>query len=187
MSLLGTKTTSDYIDFDRSMNVGSKLINTEKKKLLGLYIIVSINTGLRVSDVLNLKWIDLEGDTIQLIEKKTKKHRIIRVNDTIKSTLKKFDGHDPNDHIFVSQKGSVFSVQQINRLLKGVFKIESKRHNISSHSLRKSFGRRVYENNNESEKSLVYLSELFNHTSLSVTRKYLGIRQEELNDIYMNL
>lgn len=71
--------------------------------------------------------------------------------------------------------------------LKNVSIKESKKHNISSHSLRKSFGRRVYENNNESEKSLIYLSELFNHTSLSVTRKYLGIRQEELNDIYMNL
>lgn len=187
MSLLGSKTTSDYIDFDRTMNVGLKLINTDSKKIIGLYIIVSINTGLRISDVLKLKWSDLVGDTFEIIEKKTNKHRVIRVNDSIKSVLKKFDIENYNEFIFVSQKGSVYSVQQINRILKNVFKIESKKHNISSHSLRKSFGRRVYENNNESEKSLVYLSELFNHTSLSITRKYLGIRQEELNDIYMNL
>lgn len=187
MSLIGSKTTSDYIDFDRTMNVGSKLINSDSKKLIGLYIIVSINTGLRVSDVLRLKWSDLEGETFQIIEKKTNKHRVIRVNDSIKSILTKFEIDNPDEFIFLSQKGTVYSVQQINRVLKQVFKKESKKHNISSHSLRKSFGRRVYENNNESEKSLVYLSELFNHTSLSITRKYLGIRQEELNDIYMNL
>ncbi|MEX1192373.1 MAG: tyrosine-type recombinase/integrase [Brumimicrobium sp.] len=187
MSLVGSKTTSDYINFDRSMNTGMKLINSDSKKLIGLYIIVSINTGLRVSDVLRLKWSDLENDTFEIIEKKTNKHRVIRVNDSIKSVLNKFEINNSDENIFISQKGSVYSVQQINRILKDVFKIESKRHNISSHSLRKSFGRRVYENNNESEKSLVYLSELFNHTSLSITRKYLGIRQEELNDIYMNL
>ncbi len=50
--------------------------------------------------------------------------------------------------------------------------------------MRKSFGRKVYESCGESEKALNYLSELFNHTSLSVTRRYLGIRQEELNNIY---
>ena len=58
---------------------------------------------------------------------------------------------------------------------------------LSSHSLRKSFGRQCYEKNNESEKALMYLSEMFNHTSPSITRKYLGIRQEELNNIYMTL
>ncbi|MDG1037122.1 MAG: tyrosine-type recombinase/integrase [Crocinitomicaceae bacterium] len=187
MSLLGSKTTSDYIDFDRSMNIGTKLINSDSRKLIGLYIVVSINTGLRVSDVLRLKWSDLEGDTFEITEKKTNKHRVIRVNDSIKSVLRKFEIENYDEFIFVSQKGSIYSVQQINRLLKDVFKKENKKHNISSHSLRKSFGRRVYENNHESEKSLVYLSELFNHTSLSITRKYLGIRQEELNDIYMNL
>ena len=58
---------------------------------------------------------------------------------------------------------------------------------VSSHSLRKSFGRRVWSNDNESERSLIYLSELFNHSSSLTTRIYLGIRQEELNDIYLNL
>ena len=126
-------------------------------------------------------------DVLVIKEKKTKKLRTIKINSTIHSVLSKFNPIDEDDYTFKSQKGTVFSVQQINRVLKEIFKTESKHLNISSHSLRKSFGRRVYENNNESEKSLLYLSELFNHTSLSITRKYLGIRQEELNDIYMSL
>ena len=185
MSIEGSRTKSDYIDFDRCSNVGLKLINDKKKSILGLYIIVSVNTGLRVSDVLSLKWSNLEGNTIKLNEKKTGKYREIQINDSIKSVLPKFD--KSNEFIFVSQKGSVYSVQHINLVLKSIFKRESKNSNISSHSLRKSFGRRVFENNQESEKSLIYLSELFNHTSLSVTRLYLGIKQQELNEIYMNL
>ncbi len=39
----------------------------------------------------------------------------------------------------------------------------------------------------KSERSLLYLSELLNHSSISTTRIYLGVRQQELNDIYMSL
>lgn len=185
MSLLGSKTTSDYIDYDRAGAVANKLIKENRKPILGLYIIVSINTGLRISDVLSLKWKDLEGDYIKLKEKKTGKFREIQINDSIKNAVSKFEAN--SGYIFLSQKGSVYSRQQINKLLKQVFSRQAKTLNVSSHSLRKSFGRRVYENNGESEKSLMYLSELFNHTSPAITRQYLGIRQEELNDIYLNL
>ena len=185
MSLKGKITTSDYIDFNRCMNVGQKLIKEKKKAILGLYIIVSINTGLRISDILKLKWEDFEGDTLKLIEKKTGKFREIQINQSIKLAISKFNKED--GYIFISQKGSVFSVQQINVLLKKTFYREAKTLNVSSHSLRKSFGRRVYLNDNESSRSLIYLSELFLHSSEKITRQYLGIRQQELNDIYLNL
>ena len=45
----------------------------------------------------------------------------------------------------------------------------------------------VWSNNNETDKALLYLSELFNHSSPAITKRYLGIRQEELDDIYMSL
>jgi len=45
----------------------------------------------------------------------------------------------------------------------------------------------VYECNGRSEDSLIKLSELFQHSTMAITRRYLGIRKEELGDIYMNL
>ncbi|APU67086.1 hypothetical protein C723_3040 [Christiangramia flava JLT2011] len=45
----------------------------------------------------------------------------------------------------------------------------------------------MYNNNGRSEDALMYLMELFNHSSMSLTKKYLGIRQQELRNIYMNL
>jgi integrase len=186
MSKKGTITTTDYIEFSKVSLAANKLMKDEKSKLLGLYIVMSSNTGLRISDILNLSWEQVKEDLVMITEKKTGKKKTFKINNAVREALNKFDTVDAG-HIFISQKKSVYSRQTINRLLKGVFSKEAKKSNISSHSLRKSFGRRVYENNNESEKALTYLSELFNHTSVATTRKYLGIRQEELNDIYDNL
>ena len=185
MSLKGQHTKSDYINFDTATNKAKKLLNT-KDKILGLYVIVSINSGLRCQDVLCLTWEQLRTDKIDIIEIKTGKNRTIKINDNIKNAINSFS-ENLKGHIFVSQKKSIFTIQQINRKLKVLFSNENKTLNISTHSLRKTFGRRVYENNNESEKALIYLNELFNHSTLSTTRIYLGIRQEELDNIYLSL
>jgi integrase len=186
MSLKGTITTTDYIEFGKVTTTAQKLLKDEKTKLLGLYILVGANTGLRVSDILNLTWQQMREDLVTINEKKTGKKKTFKINSVVRGALDNFN-NDLAGYIFVSQKRTVYRRQTINRLLKEVFAKEAKKNNISSHSLRKSFGRRVFENNNESEKSLTYLSELFNHSSVATTRRYLGLRQEELNDIYDNL
>ena len=57
--------------------------------------------------------------------------------------------------------------------------------NFSCHSLRKTFGRQVYTMNGEnSELALVKLMELFNHSSVAITKRYLGLRQEEILETY---
>ena len=198
----GRKTTSDYINFDTAMRVGAKLMDDDKKKIIGLYIIFSINTGLRVSDVLSIAWRQLihpikKGDDvfISVLEGKTKntkkesKPRVIKLNDTILKALRNFNISETNldKKVFTSQKNSAYSIQQLNRILKSVFSKESKEYNLSTHSLRKTFGRQVYETNKQSEHALIKLSEIFQHSNLSITRVYLGIRQSEINNIYDNL
>ena len=88
--------------------------------------------------------------------------------------------------ILVSQKGTTFTVQSINRLLKQIkakYKVKIK--NFSCHSFRKTFGRQVYNMNSEnSELALVKQMELFNHSSLAITKRYLGLRQEEILETY---
>lgn len=62
--------------------------------------------------------------------------------------------------------------------------IECAKH-FSSHSLRKTFGRQVYNmNDSNSELALVKLMELFNHSSIAITKRYLGLRHEELLQTY---
>tara|TARA_R110002050_G_C8743357_1_gene498301 strand:+ start:209 stop:763 length:555 start_codon:yes stop_codon:yes gene_type:complete len=184
MSIKGSITTSNYIDFDKASAIGNRLIKEEKNKSFGLYIIVAINTGLRIGDILNLSSKELFSGSKTFREEKTNKAKTIVFNDAIKTALSTFELTD--EYIFKSQKGTVFTRQQINRKIKKHFKQPSDK-NYSSHSLRKSFGRRVYENNDQSEHALIKLSELYNHSSLKITRGYLDITQEELNDVYMSL
>ena len=91
-----------------------------------------------------------------------------------------------NAPILVSQKGTIFTVQRINVMLKEV-KRKYRLHvgNFSCHSLRKTFGRQVYTmNDNNAELALVKLMELFNHSNVAITKRYLGLRQEEILQTY---
>ena len=192
MSQKGTITTSDYLDFDRTLNKCIKILKTEKKFKIPFLVIVGINSGLRISDILTLKHKDFQTNSIEIKEKKTNKYRKITINDNLKSAYKIFlsrlDEEPENDNfIFVSQKNSVFAVRSVNRELKEILSDNNGKLNVSSHSLRKTFGRRVFQNNKESEKSLIFLSDMFNHSSVSLTRRYLGIRKEELENIYLSL
>lgn len=182
------RTGSDFIEFDRALNEGFRLIKGEdhQKRILGLYIVVSINLGLRIGDLLSLTWEQIRNEEVVLIEKKTGKKRVLAVNQHIRSAVNLFNGQTEGP-IFVSQKKTVYSIQSINVLLKEVFSKEAKSLSISSHSLRKTFARAIYDRLDQSENALVYLCEIFNHSSIKVTRIYLGIRQQEINNIYLSL
>jgi integrase len=184
MSLKDSTTTCDYLDFDYTTGVAHRLRKDPKTKLIANYISVAINTGLRSSDILVLTWEQLRKESLPVIEKKTSKKKSVKINEAIHSIIQ----DDYSGSPFVSRKGKVIGVRQINNLLKKAFASDVKKGlNISSHTLRKTFGRRVYSNNGETESSLVMLMDLFNHASIKTTKIYLGVRQEELNDIYMNL
>lgn len=185
--VMSAKVGADYIEFDRALNVSKELIKSDKTKNIGLYIAVSIYTGLRASDVLELKWEQLREDSLDITEKKTKKKTHIKLNDELKKIISKVDA-GKSGYAFISQKGSRFAIQSINRRLQTIFTKELKsKKKISSHSLRKTFGRRVWDKDNQSERALIHLSQCFNHTSTAVTRRYLGITQNEIDDIYLNL
>lgn len=56
---------------------------------------------------------------------------------------------------------------------------------FSTHSMRKTFGRKVVEAAQEnSEFALLKLSEIFNHSDIQTTRRYLGLRSQELLETY---
>ena len=176
---------SAYINFDTALNTGLRLLNDPKKEKLGLYILTAIYTGLRTGDIQRLTWNDFNNESFTIIEEKTEKARVIKINETLRKAIDKT--RSGNGLIFTSQKKSVYTTQALNRMLKSTFSKQAKNENISTHSLRKTFGRRVYDMNNQSEHALTLLSQLFGHSSNQITRIYLGLKQQEFDNIYMSL
>ena len=190
MSLKYSTTTADYLVWSDAMNLIRKLAKDENYKM-SLHIALGCFTGLRISDILALRWEQiLSTEEFTIIEKKTGKKRVLRLNSQLQQHIQECYEHikpiSIKSPILVSQKGTVFTIQRINVILKEIKrKYRLKVKNFSCHSLRKTFGRQVYNMNSEnSELALVKLMELFNHSSLAITKRYLGLRQEEILETY---
>ena len=190
MNLKYSTTTADYLVWSDAMNLIRKLAKDENYKM-SLLIALGCFTGLRISDILALRWEQiLSTEEFTIIEKKTGKKRVLRLNSKLQQHIQECYEHiQPiglKAPILVSQKGTVFTIQRINVILKEIKrKYRLKVKNFSCHSLRKTFGRQVYNMNSEnSELALVKLMELFNHSSLAITKRYLGLRQEEILETY---
>jgi len=76
--------------------------------------VVGINVALRISDLLSLKWGDVLNEkgkfkTLKLVEQKTKKPRIIRLNKAAQKALQELldslDTYSLDDYIFKSREG----------------------------------------------------------------------------------
>ncbi len=88
--------------------------------------------------------------------------------------------------VFLSQKNTTYSIQRLNAIFKTLkSNYNLKVGNFSTHSMRKTFGRQVFSKaETNAELALVKLSQLFNHSSVMVTRRYLGISRDELLQTY---
>ncbi len=186
----GVKTTSDYIPWSDAINVVHKLYR-DKNYVMSLFIATGIFTGLRVTDLRSLHWNQLlQGGVLTVTEHKTKKDRQIKLNpdyvEHVKSCYVAMDIKNPSEFCFMSQKNTVISIQWFNRLLKEVkkkYKLPCK--NISCHALRKTMGRAIFERSEDnSEMALIKLSEVFGHSNVQITKRYLGLKQEEILNTY---
>lgn len=191
MSAKNSYTTADFIEWNTAINLVHRLYKDKDYKM-SLLIGCGIFFGLRISDILQLSWdMLLDDSSFELIEKKTQKRREVRINKGFQKHI--WDCYnallitDKSEKCFKSRERRVYSIQRINMLLKDIKKkygIKSVK-NFSTHSLRKTFGRHVYERaDSNGEMALVMLSELFNHSNIAITKRYLGLRKEEIMHCY---
>ena len=190
MSLKYSTTTADYLQWGEAMNLIRKLAKDNNYNM-SLLVAIGCFSGLRISDILALRWNQiLNTEEFTITEIKTGKQRTIRINPQLQQHIKEcYKYINPvgiNAPILISQKGTAFTFQRINVLLKEIKKkYRLKVNNFSCHSLRKTFGREVYNmNSDNAELALVKLMELFNHSSVAITKRYLGLRQEEILQTY---
>lgn len=147
---------------------------------------LGIYTGLRISDILNLKVSDFKGkDRIYLREIKTSKLKTLPIHPELKKILKPYmDGKQDHQYLVISRKGENKPIKrtQAYKILKEAatkFHLES----IGTHTLRKTFGYHFHKMTNNSE----MLREIFNHVDVSITRKYIGIEQDTIDQAFFKL
>lgn len=189
-----TVTTSDYLPYDEYERL-LKRLRADENYFWELYARVSFCTALRVSDVVCLRWSQILDRPQEVVtEKKTGKSRVLIFNASVQAKFKELwillGRPDVSGYIFTSSrsKGEPISSQHVNRTLKDLKRrYRLKIGNFSTHTFRKTFGRYVYEKNDKSAESLVLLNKILNHSSIQVTKVYIGITQDEINNIFNSI
>lgn len=164
-----------------------------------LLIILGLNTALRISDILSLKWkevYDFEQkeykNHINIVEQKTGKTTQIYMNHNVQESLHNYKTYlkkknrvpQKDSFIFThSNKNVPISRVQAFRLIKDAAEYYHISGVISCHSLRKTFGYHAWKQG----ASPVILVEVFNHSSYQVTKRYLGIEQEDKDKIFQKI
>ena len=178
-----------------------KLMKKEGKLKELVLFEIGIKTGLRISDILKLTWNDVYSEfgenptfrqSIVITEKKTGKSKQFRLSDSVKESVNQLIGIDnPQNRtfIFISDSNSVTATksawtrQYVWQFLNDYGYRSGIKEKIGTHTLRKTFGYHAYKNGVD----LSLLMRIFNHSSQAVTLRYIGITQDQIDDVYINL
>jgi len=145
-----------------------------------ILFLIGINTGLRISDILNLRVRDVEGWNIFIREKKTRKIREIKMPSELKKAVREYIKEKPKDEYLI--KSRVGKNKPITRgmayVILNQIAEEFGLERIGTHSLRKTYGYMFYKQFND----VVALQQMLNHSDPKETLRYIGINQDNLNN-----
>ena len=158
-------------------------------------IVLGIHTALRISDILSLCWKDVyDFETncfkraISIVEKKTRKSKTLALHRNCITALRchfaHVQPHCLNHPIFQNEDtGSAISRIQAYRIIREASEEIGLEEHVSCHSLRKTFGYHAWKDGI----SPAVIMEIYNHSSLEVTKRYLGITQDDKDEVYLGL
>lgn len=174
-----------------------------------MLFIVGINFGLRVSDLLTLRFSHLIDDrnrfktTFPILEKKTRntrkvqKNRYVTINDAVVDAvtlyLKNTPGVKLSDYMFRSEsnrcKGENRPMHRnsVDRIMKEVGEALGLSVHMATHTLRKTFAYHQMLMSNNDPRQLLLLQKIFGHSTSAQTLDYIGITGEEIEEAYMKL
>lgn len=176
------RTAEEINNFRESIEVCSS--DATRKRNLLLFNL-GINTGLRIGDIIKLRVKDVKRkESFVIREGKTNKARTVHLT-AVKSGIAEYlnDSNSDSEWLFPSRKGDnhISTTQAYRILAKAADYIG--RDDIGTHSLRKTFGYHYYQ----LTKDVATLMEIFNHDSQSTTKRYIGIRDDEIRDSLRDL
>ena len=173
----------------------------EKSRLRNYTLIIfGLNTALRISDILKLRWKDVYCEEkgcclshVELIEQKTGKRSIVAMNEPVIQALLMYRQYCAKGnqavcgerYLFESsrRKESPISRYQAYRIIKEAGAYAGLCEHISCHSLRKTFGYYAWKQGTPP----AMLMSIYNHSSYQITKRYLCIDQEDRDEVFLNV
>lgn len=158
--------------------------------------LLGIKTGMRISELLSLTLSDVwqydqPVDMLSLrkqVVKGKKEARAIPLNKDAKNAIRELKEWlstqvvelTPDTPLFISQKSQngnePISRMQAHRILNKAFRKAGLTGKLASHSMRKTFGTRVYQ----VTKDIMTTKELLGHANVNTTQKYIGVGMDTL-------
>lgn len=160
----------------------------EKSRRDYLLFMMGIYAGLRISDILPLKVRDVrDADFIYITEKKTGKEKKLKINDELKAVIKDYIvGMRDYEFLFHKLKGKnkgPISRQRVWQILNNLADEFEYKEKIGCHTLRKTFGYWIYQDTHDAAS----LQDIFNHSSIEYTKRYIGVSQDQKDKMINNL
>lgn len=176
------------------MQKTTRALNSKELKLILDYVqpkyknllLFEVNTGLRISDTVKLKWSDIKGNKLEIIEKKTGKAQITKINKKLVAYLRK-NKTTKGKYIFISGILVERECKNFIRATQLAIQEACVANNIdptfiSTHSFRKTFATNAYRKT----KDILIVKELLNHSDIKTTQKYINIIKDEVDEIRSN-
>lgn len=182
---------------DEAQTETQRMIASRNKMLF----LIGINLSLRISDLITVKWNFFLKDDMTFKDcykiqpkktRKTGKFVTLYFNEAVKKAMNEFIEQYPiedmDSFVFKSRKGNgAISERGVWKIIVDAAAEAGLKLNYGTHSLRKTFGYHIWHNAEDKEKALVMLMVIFNHSSLAITKKYIGIMDEEIESVFNDL
>ncbi|MBU1164878.1 tyrosine-type recombinase/integrase [Patescibacteria group bacterium] len=165
-----------------SRNEIKKIIEVTTNNKHKLLLSLAYGSGLRVSEIINLKIQDLDllELTIHIRQAKGKKDRITIMPEKLKIDLQNLiAGKDKNDYIFSSERGGKLTERTAQKVFANSLKKANIKKNATFHSLRHSFATHLLENGVD----VRYVQELLGHQNIRTTQIYTQVTNPRLKKI----
>ena len=161
-----------------------------KSKRNQLIFVFGTNTGLRISDILGLDISDVKNKTyVEIREIKTGKYKRFPLNNKLKTLIREYLKEREKQYsigegepLFIGKKHHRLNRSQVYRFLNEACEKVELDINVGTHTMRKTFGYHHYKQNN----NIALLQKILNHSSPSITLRYIGIDQETIDISYNN-
>ncbi|MBQ7140096.1 MAG: tyrosine recombinase XerC [Bacilli bacterium] len=156
-----------------------------------LILEILYDTGIRVSELVNIKLkdIDFDNKSIRILGKGNKERIVLYgsyaediLNEYMKDGRKRILKEKNNEYLILNAKGENITSRGVRLILDNIIKKACLKVHISPHTLRHTFATHLLENGAD----LLTVKELLGHSSLSSTGIYTHVTNERLRNVYLH-